>query len=291
MNHAQASVFSDVVCQLGEGPTYDPANGTVYWFDITGQKLLEKKFAGGDERVHDLPFMASALAFVDGARQLLMTERGLYLRDRKSGALALHLPLEADNAVTRCNDARVHQSGAFWVSTMGKKQEHHAGSIYWVCKGEVRRLYADMTVPNSICFSPDGAVAYFTDTRRNVLMRVDCDPLNGLPVGEPAIFVDQHGKPGGMDGSVVDADGVLWNARWGASRVDAYAPDGTHLRSIPLPAQRTSCPAFVGPDAGRMVVTSASPPDNEGRAADPLGGRIFLVDLPMKGRFEPNVAL
>ena len=49
----------------------------------------------------------------------------------------------------------------------------------------------------------------------NVIQRVDCDPATGLPRGELKIFVDTRRSEGWVDGSVVDADGVLWNARWG----------------------------------------------------------------------------
>ncbi|TIW15232.1 MAG: SMP-30/gluconolactonase/LRE family protein, partial [Mesorhizobium sp.] len=28
------SVLSDHICELGEGPSYDPATDTLFWFDI-----------------------------------------------------------------------------------------------------------------------------------------------------------------------------------------------------------------------------------------------------------------
>ena len=90
-----ASIFSDVVCELGEGPSYDPASGKLFWFDIVGKKLLEKKFADGPTIVHDLPFMASAIATIDAGRQLIAAEDGIYIRDVRTGALTLHTPLEA----------------------------------------------------------------------------------------------------------------------------------------------------------------------------------------------------
>jgi sugar lactone lactonase YvrE len=37
-------------------------------------------------------------------------------------------------------------------------------------------LYPRITIPNAICFSPDGAIAYFTDTVTARLMRVAIDP-------------------------------------------------------------------------------------------------------------------
>ncbi len=286
------SVFSDVVCELGEGPAYDPGTGKLFWFDITGRKLLEKKYPDGQTVVYNLPFMGSAIATVDADRQLLVAEDGLYIRDAKTGRLTLHTALEADSPSTRSNDARVHPSGSFWIGTMAKDEAPKGGAIYWFSKGEVRRLYDAITVPNSICFSADGATAYFTGKVSNVIHRVDCDAATGLPTGEPKLFADTSGVDGWADGSVVDADGVLWNARWGGGRVDAYAPDGKLIRSIPVPARQSSCPAFVGADASRIIATSAwKGMDPAARATDPEAGKTFLLDIPVRGRFEPSVLL
>ncbi|TIR56313.1 MAG: SMP-30/gluconolactonase/LRE family protein, partial [Mesorhizobium sp.] len=205
------SVFSDHICQLGEGPSYDPGTETLFWFDIVNGKLLEKPLAGA-LKIHDLGVMASAIAVIDDARQLIATEIGLQVRDVATGKLTLHTPIEADNPLTRSNDSRVHPCGALWTGTMGKDEGKGAGAIYWFFKGELRRLFSDITVSNSICFSDDGTIAYYTDTATGLLMRVACDPATGLPTGEPNIFVDHRSQKGYVDGSVVDRDGVLWNA-------------------------------------------------------------------------------
>jgi sugar lactone lactonase YvrE len=283
------TVLCGIGCTLGEGPSFDPLSGKLFWFDIEGRRLLEKAFPDGRTVVHALPFMASAIGFVDERRQLIVAENGLYLRDAESGNLSLHTPLEAEDETTRSNDSRVHPCGAFWIGTMSKREEKAAGSIYWFFRGELRKLYRDVTVPNSICFSPDGATAYFIDTPTGLLMKVACDPATGLPSGEPETFIDWRGQDGYIDGSVVDADGVLWNARWAAGAVDAWSPRGERLRTIALSASQSTCPAFAGPKAGRMVVTSAA----RGRdlAREPLAGQTFLLDLPMRGRFDPRVAL
>ena len=159
MTDARVSVLCDIACHLGEGPSYDPATDTLYWFDIIEQRMLERRLADGRSRIHVLPEMASAVAFSDDGRQVLVTETGVRLRDPASGQLTTIAPIEADNALTRSNDARVHPSGSFWIGTMGKHAEHKAGAIYWFRAGEVRRLFPDVSIPNSICFSPDGAIA------------------------------------------------------------------------------------------------------------------------------------
>ncbi|TIN32909.1 MAG: SMP-30/gluconolactonase/LRE family protein [Mesorhizobium sp.] len=276
------SVFSDHICQLGEGPSYDPGTDTLFWFDIVNGKLLEKPLAGA-LKIHDLGVMASAIAIIDDARQLIATEIGLQV---------LHTPIEADNPLTRSNDSRVHPCGALWTGTMGKDEGKGAGAIYWFFKGELRRLFSDITVSNSICFSDDGTIAYYTDTATGLLMRVACDPATGLPTGEPNIFVDHRSQKGYVDGSVVDRDGVLWNAVWGGKAVKAYSPDGMLLREIPMPVTQPSCPAFVGPNADRLAVTSAwKGKDDKQRKLDPQAGMTFLLDIPVRGRFEPRVLI
>ncbi|OBQ77539.1 SMP-30/gluconolactonase/LRE family protein [Mesorhizobium sp. WSM3873] len=285
------SVFSDHICQLGEGPSYDPGTDTLFWFDIVDGKLLEKPLAGA-LKIHDLGVMASAIAVIDDARQLIATEIGLQVRDVATGKLTLHTPIEADNPLTRSNDSRVHPCGALWTGTMGKDEGKGAGAIYWFFKGELRRLFSDITVSNSICFSDDGTIAYYTDTATGLLMRVACDPATGLPTGEPNIFVDHRSQKGYVDGSVVDRDGVLWNAVWGGKAVKAYSPDGMLLREIPMPVTQPSCPAFVGPNADRLAVTSAwKGKDDKQRKLDPQAGMTFLLDIPVRGRFEPRVLI
>ncbi len=292
MTGPRVDTLSETVCELGEGPSYDPATDTLWWFDIVGKRLLEYRFADKSETIHDLPVMASAIAVVDEHRQLLATETGLQLRDIATGRMQLVAPIEADNPVTRANDSRVHPSGAFWVGTMGKEAEKRAGAIYWYRAGETRQLFPEVTIPNSICFSPAGDVAYYADSGRNIMFRVACDPETGLPASDPVPFVDDRGTEGGIDGSVCDADGNIWNARWGTSRLDVYNPDGKRISSIDMPASQVSCPAFVGAGLDRIAVTSAwQGMGIEDRAADPEHGKTFLVDLAVKGRAEPSVLL
>ncbi|TIV66364.1 MAG: SMP-30/gluconolactonase/LRE family protein, partial [Mesorhizobium sp.] len=213
-------------------------------------------------------------------------------RDVATGKLTLNTPIEADNPATRSNDSRVHPCGALWTGTMGKDEGKGAGAIYWFFKGELRRLFADITVSNSICFSEDGTIAYYTDTATGLLMRVACDPTTGLPAGEPKVFVDHRSSKGYVDGSVVDRDGVLWNAVWGGKAMKAYSPDGTLLREIAMPVTQPSCPAFVGQKGDRIAVTSAwKGKDDKQRALDPQAGMTFLLDIPVKGRFEPRVLI
>jgi sugar lactone lactonase YvrE len=287
-----ARILDETSCRLGEGPSYEAESDALFWFDILDRKLLEHSFKSGKTWVHDLPFMASAIFSVDADRQMILSEQGLHIRNRASGALSLHAAVEVDNKITRSNDARAHPCGAIWFGTMGIDEETGAGSIYHFFKGQVRVLYPGITIPNSICFSPDGATAYFVDTPTHQLMRVAIDPKTALPVGGPQLFYAHQGA-GWIDGSVCDAPGNVWNARWGAGEVVCLSPEGREISNINVPlSPQTSCPAFVGQNADRLIVTSAHKlMSDAARAAAPAAGKTFIADLKVSGRLEPKVLI
>ena len=292
MEQVGTTILSEQRCHLGEGPAYDPVTDTAWWFDILERVLFEADLASRQVTAHPLPVMASMLAFIDDRRQLLAAEDGLYVRDVADGRLTLHTPLEADNAATRSNDGRSHPCGALWIGTMGRKAEKSAGAIYHFHRGELRRLYAGVTIPNAICFSPDGATAYFTDTSRAILHRVSIDPETAMPTGNPETLYDHRGGAGGLDGAVVDSEGLIWNARWGAACIDVYTPEGARVRSIGVPATQPSCPVFAGANFASLVVTTAwEGLDDAARAADPHHGKTLMLDVGATGRPEPRVRL
>jgi sugar lactone lactonase len=291
MEEVSSAVLCSERCHLGEGPTYDAASDTAWWFDIVERRLFEARLGTGQTTIHSLDVMGSALGRIDAQRQLVVADDGLYIRDTADGRMTLYRPLEADNAATRSNDARVHPSGTFWIGTMGRHAERGLGAIYALHRGELSLLYGQITIPNAICFSPDGTIGYFADTGKNTLFRVDLDAATGLPVGEPAALVTRRGG-GGIDGAVVDAGGLIWNARWGGGCIDVYSPQGEHQRSLRVPARQSSCPAFVGQNFSRLLVTSAwQGMDEEAKRADPDHGRTFVLDFAVRGRPEPDVRL
>ncbi|MDI7861524.1 SMP-30/gluconolactonase/LRE family protein [Rhizobiaceae bacterium n13] len=280
-------VLCEARLMLGEGPTYDPATDTTWWFNIKGKELHELHLTSGRKTVHPLPMMASVLARIDSARQLIASEDGLFLRDTATGALTPHAKLESDVLGNRSNDGRVHPSGALWIGTMGKHAEDGAGAIYHVAKGVVTRLFDSISIPNAICFTADGTIGYFADSKANVLKKVALDPATGLPTAKPEVFLASPPSGIEFDGAVCDADGYIWNASWNGSGVDRYAADGTHVAHYKVPARQTTCPAFIGAAADRLLVTSAwADMDDAARAADPLAGATFELGIPVKGIFD-----
>ena len=96
MEQVPTSILSAERCHLGEGPTYDAATDTAWWFDILEGRLFEAHLGNGQIRSHLLGRMASALGRIDAKRQLIAAEDGLYIRSVANGSMTLYRPLESD---------------------------------------------------------------------------------------------------------------------------------------------------------------------------------------------------
>ena len=272
---------------LGEGPLWHPERGELFVFDINWGRL---KRCPGD--AVDLGKGAVSAAGWTGRDSLLIAcETGLFEHDLNSGAATWVADIEAGDPATRSNDGRADAHGGFWIGFMAKSGAAPIGSIYRYFGGELRKLYGGMRIPNSICFSPDGGLAYYADTADGRIFSQRLD-ARGWPEGDPELFRDL--RPEGLkpDGSVVAADGTLWNAQYGAARVSVYAPDGHFLFALDMPARQTTCPAFGGPGLNALFCTSAAQElDAEQLAKDPKAGMTFETQVGTTGQAEHRVVL
>ncbi|TQM92730.1 SMP-30/gluconolactonase/LRE family protein [Roseinatronobacter monicus] len=268
--------LNDIRCDLGEGAFWHPARAEFFWFDITGQRLHSLA------RSWDFDEMVSAMGWVDKTRVVIAAQTRMLVFDLHSGTSRTLCALEAENAATRSNDGRIDPQGGFWIGTMGKRAEAGAGAIWRWHKGELRRLFAGLTIPNAICFAPDRQSACFTDTMTRRIMRVALD-AEGWPKGAPECWLDLSAERLNPDGAVFDAAGNFWVAQWGAGRVAAYAPSGQFLQAVDFPAPHTSCPAFGGDDLRQLYCTTA----RQGRQnPNNLDGATFVTPVPVQGLRE-----
>lgn len=285
-----AEIYDDRPCELGEGPLWHPSRGQLFWFDITGRRLLTRTAAGPGE--WRLPEMASAAGWIDDETLLVASETALSTFSLVTGARERVVPLEADNSGTRSNDGRADPWGGFWIGTMGKKEEHGAGAIYRYYRGELRQLYAPITISNAISFTPDRRFAQFADTGRSTVWRVALSEADGWPVGEPEVYLDRSGLDRYPDGAVCDSDGNLWVAEWAGARVTCFAPDGRELRHIAVGGRHSSCPAFGGEGLDTLFVTTARQGlARDTIAAEPQNGCVFSAKAGVTGLPEPRVLL
>lgn len=279
-------IFDERICGLGEGPLWHPVREQLFWFDITGRRMLTRK--GGEVQEWHFAEMVSAAGWTGPDGLLIASERALFLFDLGTGTRAPLCALEADSEATRSNDGRADPQGGFWIGTMGKKAEPGLGSIWRWHRGELRRLYKGITISNAISFPPGGRSAQFADTATRRVMRVALD-AEGWPLGEPEVFLDLNLEGLNPDGAVVDAAGLTWLAEWDAGRVAAYAPDGARVASVAFDAPHTSCPAFGGTTL--YCTTATQGMGAEARARHPAAGMTFAASNVAQGQPEHMVVL
>jgi sugar lactone lactonase YvrE len=280
-------VHDDRACTLGEGPLWHPERGQLYWCDIHAGHVLTRE--GGAARSYDLGRPASCAGWIDRDALLVATADSLRRLDLVTGAHEPLCPLEADDPRTRSNDGRADPWGGFWIGTMGRKAEPGAGAIHRYHRGELRRLYGDITISNSISFHPDGTRAFFSDTARGTVWSVRLG-RDGWPEGDPEPFLELSGTGLLPDGAACDAEGHLWIGQWGAGRVARHDPDGAFVDALPLPATNVTCPAFGGDGMSTLYVTTA----REGLpdallAHQPCAGMTFAAELGIRGQAEHRV--
>ncbi|WP_372571914.1 SMP-30/gluconolactonase/LRE family protein [Ruegeria jejuensis] len=283
-------VFDDRPCALGEGPLWHPKRQQLFWFDVLGKRLMTRD--GDGARDWQFDEYVSAAGWVDRETLLIASETGLWRFDLQSGTRDLVVALEAENQVTRSNDGRADPWGGFWIGTMGKQAEQGAGAIYRFYRGELRQLVPDVTISNAICFAPDRRCAYYTDTATSQVMRQPLEAESGWPEGEPHVFLDLRVDGLNPDGAVVDEDGNVWIAQWGANRVAAYSPLGTFLKAVRFGGRHTSCPGFGGPEFRDLYCTTARHGiDAKRLRTEPENGMTFVAEDVGRGRAEYQVIL
>jgi len=263
--------------ELGEGLWLSSRQNAVYWVDILSHVLYKHSLAGGGVQHWQLPerigwvierrnkpgFIAG---FQSGFHELELEPT---LSIRKIVSPEPHLP------GNRLNDAKADKRGHIWAGTMDAAIVETSGSLY--------RLQPDLTVRcmdtgykicNGPAISPSQEVMYHTDTGIGTVFRFDVSSEGELSNKREFIkFTEDMGWP---DGMTCDADGYLWIAHWGGSRVSRFTPEGKLDRRIDLPASQITNVVFAGSNLDRMFVTSAA--QGLDRSKEPLAGSLFEVD-------------
>lgn len=269
--------------QLAEGPVWDAARQCLLWVDILGGLVVEGAFVGdGIEitRRHAFDGTVGAVAVADDGYLLVAAQDRLVVL-RPDGTRADGPRIVPAGETRRLNDGSTDPAGRFLVGTLSLDGPSEREVLVRLeADGDVTEVDGDLTLSNGLGWSADGRRMYSVDTLRQTVFVRQYDPGTGS-VGERRVHLRlDDGFP---DGIALDADDHLWVAVWGAGEVRRYAPDGSLVDTIAVPAPHTSCVAFAGADLRTLVVSTATAElGAEQLAAHPDSGRLFTarVDVP-----------
>ena len=284
---AQAEIAVNAQNLLGEGIIWSAAHGEAQWVDIFGKLFWIFDPSKGVAKSIALPERLACFAPLGGSRLLAGFASGLAYFDLASGAREDIAAIEADLPSTRLNDGKLDRQGRLVFGTMDEDNPAQPIGRVWSFDGGAPRILFDgVRISNSIAFSPDGRRMYFADTPQGVIWRYDYDVDTG-DASNRQIFVEAARDHGYPDGSTVDADGCLWNAKWGGGRVVRYTPEGRLDRVVAIPCSQATCCAFGGADLSTLFVTSARVGLSEAKlAAEPEAGAMFAIHVGVRGLID-----
>jgi len=280
-------VVVDVQDGLGESVFWHDAEATLMWIDFFGPTLhccdVHAEYHVKSWTIPGTRNVGSAVPMADG-RVLLALDDGLYAFDRETGRCEYIADPNDDRPGIAYNDAKVDRAGRYWVGTYDAAERAPRGVLYRMTSdGTVAVADTGYMVCNGPAFSPDNRILYFSDTVGRRLLAYDLDPETGMP-GIPRLFAEIEPDAGMPDGITVDAEGHVWCAHYGGSRVTRFAPDGVVARTIELPVPFVTSCCFGGGSLDTLYITTArSGLDEAALKAAPASGTLFAVEPGVAG--------
>lgn len=271
---------------LGEGAVWSARLQVLWWVDILGRRLHQWRPADGERRSWDFGEEVSAVVEYAHGDALLLAMRHSFARfDPRDGTLETLHQVEHEPPDNRFNDAKCDAQGRFWAGSMDFDCVARTGALYrYDADGQCTRHDAGFAVTNGPTWSADGRTMFFNDTVQRQVLAYDVDAAQGT-LSNRRLWLRLDADDGVPDGMTTDAAGRIWIAHWGAGCVSCHDPaSAAELCRIALPAsQITSC-AFGGPTLQSLFITSAAGGlDADQRAAQPLAGALFCVEMDCTG--------
>jgi sugar lactone lactonase YvrE len=280
---------------LGECPLWCPGEQSLYWIDI-GKKKLHRKTINGIHRDWELPARPGCVEQMSEGGLALIFGTSVHRFDPLTGAMQLIRPVPLVPGV-RFNEGKVDPKGRLWFGSMQDTfgplntlapVDRFDGALFRLGMQDITVMEERIGISNTLAWSPDGTKFYFADSLVNHISVYDWDAESGDIARKRTFF--EATNLGVPDGSAMDVDGCLWNARWGAGCVLRITPDGRIDRHITIPALQTSSCAFGGPQLDQLFITSARiGMTAEALAQSPLSGSVF--EITGAGQGVPTVPM
>lgn len=275
---------SETPAWLGEGARWDASRDELLWVDILGRQVRRSAIdtTSGlllDIATYDVGMVVGAAAPVAaGGGWVLAAGQGI-AHLAEDGTVSLLADCEPPSARTRMNDAACDPVGRFVAGSMATDGARQAGSLYSIdLDGGLSVLRRQVTSSNGLGWAPGGRTLYYVDSGRRVLEAISYDPSTGT-LGESVPIVRFGDDDGIPDGLVVDEEGAVWIAMWGAGEVRRYHASGRLMSRVIVPVRRPSSVCIGGVTGRTLFITSAAGHSLVEAEVEPDAGHVFAVEV------------
>lgn len=275
-------------CQLGESPHWDRDNNRLLFLDIKGGQLFELSL--------DSLKIRRSWPIDDVVSSLVQSEDGRIFGTSKFGLVEVEIPKMPEKPaqlrdVLRCgsggvdnrfNDGKAGPDGSYWAGVMDDAETGKALGALWRFGQDitVTTIMDKMLVPNGPAFHPSGEFAYFADSSRSTLYRVNIGSRGDVDAPVPVLkFSEDLGYP---DGMTFDATGALWVAFWDGGCIRRFSPGLSKIEELALPVPRPTSIAITG--QGLFVTSARVGLSEDAFLSAPLSGSLFQIaglDVPI----------
>lgn len=272
---------------FGESAVWCPRRQGIWSVDMHGHALIFTK-PDGETRVWKTPGphlpWARAVVLAEGGKVVVALSDRLALFDPEFGSftpLTLDLRLPDGHLF---NDAIVDPAGCLIIGTMlpGRGDDGLARFYRIDAKLRATALLNPVNTTNGLAFAPDGRTLYFSDSGGGVrkVWAAEYDPSSGTAT-HTRLFVDFGNLPGRPDGATVDVEGGYWCAAMAAHCLYRFTADGALDRTLDLPIDTPTRPAFGGQSLSTLYLTTGGL--KGGEADDGVKGAVLALSPPYAG--------
>jgi sugar lactone lactonase YvrE len=282
-NFARLDRFGTTRADLGEGPCWHAARGTLWWVDITGQTLFEARLDAPTPRALPMGQMIGCVAPERSGGLVVALRDGIYRLDLDTGTVTLFARAPGhDPAGFRFNDGKADPQGRLWAGTLSLTGQTGASRLYsFDPAGAATVRREGVSISNGLAWTADGGTLYYIDspTRRVQAFRFDGETGALSEEREVSRLADDEGWP---DGCCLDEEGMLWVGHWGAGCLTRRDPrTGRVLDTVRVPVRNVTSCTFAGERLDRLFITTAV--DHEDPTPEPEAGRVFCLAPGVRG--------
>ncbi|MEQ1954628.1 SMP-30/gluconolactonase/LRE family protein [Mesorhizobium sp. CN2-181] len=281
---------------LAESPVWCPISNCLWWVNLVEPAgVFRLAWSQSAPDFWEAPEPVTGLALTADDNVLVAGRSGLLRLNPRIGRYDMLIALRGlDRPGNRCNEVGVDPKGRFWFSTMDDNLVHpeilpDAGALFCMePDGSIRRAEQSFGIPNTLLWSNANDRMFFGDTLRSTIYAYPFDAETGS-LGERSIHRGP-GDPGFPDGSAIDVNDTLWNARWDGGVLLGIDRRGDVVDTVAIPGGNVASACFAGEQFDILVVTTACWGLDDQRRAAPLAGGIFAIEGLGKGRAQLHYA-